>query len=73
MTRACGRLEIGVIGRGAVRLSRLPHKRVKLRLGAREGQSLVLVAIVPLLLLFPAFVVDAGKAFVDKDRVLPQT
>jgi len=47
-------------------LRRLSRKRVRLIPGRYEGQSLLLVAVLlPLLLIFLAFVVDGAHAFVD--------
>ena len=49
-------------------------KRFKLWPGRNGGQSLVLFAIVlPVLIVFVAFVVDGAHAFVAKNRVFPQT
>jgi len=54
-------------------VSRLLRKRVKLRPGVGEGQLLVLFAIMlPVLMVFVAFVVDGAHAFVDRNKGLLQ-
>jgi Flp pilus assembly protein TadG len=55
-------------------MKRFLHKRVRLHPGDKHGQSLILFALLlPLMLLFAAFAIDAAHAFVDRYRGLPQT
>jgi len=54
-------------------VSRLLRKRVTLRPGVGEGQSLVLFAIMlPVRVIFLGFVVDGAHAFVDRNKGLLQ-
>jgi Flp pilus assembly protein TadG len=55
-------------------IKRLAKKRVRVIPGRNEGQSLVLFAImIPVFIVFAAFVVDGAHAFVDRNRGFAQT